>query len=129
MLCEIRGAGRLPAWLEPHRKKISYLVHWLLWGGWDFDDPKLHNVRVRFSDTGVVLVATASREEPRNANTLNRLQRIEFWKVVRKWAALEKGARDKSKKSERSNRNVNCVNNSGTTIRSNNSRSRQGGWA
>ena len=29
----------------------------------------------------------------------------------------------------RSNRNVNCVNNSGTTIRSNNSRSRQGGWA
>ena len=109
MLREIRGAGRLPAWLEPHRKKISYLVHWLLWGGWDFDDPKLQNVRVRFSDTGVVLVATAGRKAPQNANTLNRLQRIKFWKVVRRWAALEMDARDKSKKSDRQRGNGHCV--------------------
>ena len=109
MLCEIRGAGRLPAGLEPHRKKISYFVHWLLWRGWDLDDPKLHNVRVRFSDTGVVLVAMAGRGEPQNANTLNRLQRIEFWNVVRRWAALEMDARDKSKKSERLSSNGHCV--------------------
>ena len=105
MLCEIRGAGRLPAWLEPHRKKISYFVHWLLWSRWNIDDPNLHKVRVRFSETGVVLVTFAGREEPRNANTLNRLQRLEFWKVVRKWAALEKAARDKSKKSGRQRSN------------------------
>ena len=111
MLCEIRGAGRLPAGLEPHRKKISYFVHWLLWRGWDLDDPKLHNVRVRFSDAGVVLVAMAGRGEPQNANTLNRLQRIDFWKVVRRWAALEMDARDISTKSDRSNRNANFLNN------------------
>ena len=109
MLCEIRGAGRLPAGLEPHRKKISYFVHWLLWRGWDLDDPKLHNVRVRFSDTGVVLVATAGREAPQSANTLNRLQRIKFWNVVRRWAALEMDARDKSKKSDAKKSNGHCV--------------------
>ena len=79
--------------------------------GIDLNDPQLHDLHIRFSERGVVMVAKAGRNLPKNADRLNRLQRIKFWEVVQKWAALEEDTRDKPKESGRSNRNANCVNN------------------
>ena len=111
MTREIRGAGRLSPWLEPHRGKILLFIRFLRERGIDLNDPKLHSLHIRFSERGVVMVGPAGRALPQNANTLSRLQRIKFWEVVQKWAALEEDTRDKPKESGRSNRNANCVNN------------------
>ena len=129
MLCEIRGVGRLPAWLEPHREKFTEFVNIAIRNGWEVSEPHWQRCHVRFSEKGVVLVFKSGHEQPQNAERLTRAQRLHFWRTVQKWVALEKANRDKSTKSGRSNRYVDCFNNSGTTSRSNNSRSRQGGWA
>ena len=111
MTREIRGAGRLSPWLEPHRGKILLFIRFLMEQGIDLNDPKLHDLHIRFTEKSVVMVARAGRNLPQHADRLNRLQRIKFWEVVQKWAALEEGTQDKSKESGRSNRNANCVNN------------------
>ena len=106
----IKGTeGRLPAWLEPHRSKLTFFVNVFVRRGWDLNDPKLHEQHIRFSETGVVLVKRQGRELPWNADRLDRLQRLKFWEIVRKWAALEKGNRDKSTKSGRQQSNGHCV--------------------
>ena len=106
---EIPGAGRLPAWLEPHREKILLFMRYLKRHGIDLNDPQLHDLHIRFSERGVVMVAKAGRNLPKNADRLNRLQRIKFWEVVQKWAALDEGTRDKSKGSGRQQSNGHCV--------------------
>ena len=111
MTREIRGAGRLSPWLEPHRGKILLFIRFLRERGIDLNDPKLHSLHIRFSERGVVMVGPAGRALPRNANTLSRLQRIKFWEVVQKWAALEEGAPDKSTESGRQQSNGHCVHN------------------
>ena len=111
MTRDIPGAGRLPAWLAPHKVKILVFMRFLRRHGYDVNDPKLHNLHIRFSERGVVMVAKAGHNLPQHADRLNRLQRIKFWEVVQKWAALEEDTRDKPKESGRSNRNANCVNN------------------
>ena len=125
----IKGTGRLPAWLEPHREKITFFVNFLVNLDVDLSHPNIPKKHIRFRETGVVLVFKGGYDAPQNLDRLDRLQRLKFWEIVRKWAALEKANRDKSKKSGRSNRNDDCVNNRGTTRRSNNSRSRKSRWA
>lgn len=109
MTRDIPGAGRLPAWLAPHKVKILVFMRFLKKQKIDLNDPKLHDLHIRFSEKGVVMVARAGRKLPQHADRLNRLQRIKFWEVVQKWAALEEGTRDKSKESGRQRSNGHCV--------------------
>ena len=111
MTRDIPGAGRLPAWLAPHKLKVLVFMRFLKKQKIDLNDPKLHGLHIRFTEKSVVMVASAGRNLPQHADRLNRLQRIKFWEVVQKWAALEEDTRDKPKESGRSNRNANCVNN------------------
>ena len=104
----IRGTEerRVPKWLEPKRSNLTWFVRYFTECG----AVPLSDFRtMRISVDGVSL-------DPR--------QRSRWWQEAQAWQDLllrESGNRD--------DRNVDCVNNSGTTSRSNNSRSRQGGWA
>ena len=100
----------LPAWLEPHREKFIHFVNVALRLGWDVSGPHFQRCHVRLGEKGVVLVFKSGHEMPQNADRLTRGQRLHFWRIVQKWVALEKANRDKSTKSGRSNRNVDCVN-------------------
>jgi len=99
----------LPAWLEPHREKFIHFVNVAFRSGWDVSEPHWQRCHVRFGEKGVVLVFKGGHELPQNADRLNRLQRIKFWEVVQKWAALDEGTRDKSKGSGRQQSNGHCV--------------------
>lgn len=104
----IRGTEerRLPKWLEPHRDRLTRFVRFHTEAGMV---PMSDFRTMRISFEGVPL-------DPR--------QRSRWWQEAQAWQDLllrESGNRDA--------RNGNCVKNSCTTNRSNNSRSRQGGWA
>ena len=97
---------RLPKWLEPHRDRLTRFVRSNTEAGMV---PMSDFRTMRISFAGVPL-------DPR--------QRSRWWQEAQAWQDLllrESGNRD--------DRNVDCVNNRGTTRRSNNSRSRMSGWA
>ncbi|MDC0260766.1 hypothetical protein OAK65_01465 [Synechococcus sp. AH-551-N17] len=116
---------KLPAWLEPHREKLTYFVNCAVRMDWEVSQPHWQRCHVRLGETGVVLVFKAGHDLPQNADRLTRAKRLHFWQIVQKWVAMEMGNRDKSTKSDAKQSNENCVNRDGTAeLNSNNSRGR-----
>ena len=94
--------------------------------GWDISQPYWRRCHVQLdNERGVVLVFKPGHDLPQFADRLTRVQRLLFWQFVQQWVELEKGNRDKTKKSDAKQSNENCVNRDGTAeLKCNNSRGR-----
>lgn len=98
---------RLPAWMEPHRERLGRFVRFHSDAGMiPISDFK--QIRIAFGD----------------GLKLNEAQGGAWFKAAQRWQDLLL-----TEVTGKEHRNGDCVNNSGTTSRSNNSRSRQGGRA
>ena len=78
--------------------------------GWDVSQPHWQRCHVHLEEEGgVVLVFKSGHDLPKFADRLTRVQRLRFWKLVQEWVELEKGNRDKAKKSDAKQSNGHCV--------------------
>ena len=100
---------RLPQWLEPHRDQFTAFVKLTLKAGWETSQEQWKRCQVRLKESGVVLVFEPGRDLPQNASKLDSRKQQRFWEIVERWRLLEQASG--FTKSDRSNRNADCVNN------------------